>query len=220
MKQSVLFLCCITVGSITTYLLLSNRTQKTISHTPEKQTHSPSFSVENAPKDSLRGSIASLSGDVTWISRTATDEAALRPTTRLQQGESITTGKNGRVTITMNSCSFTLSPDSKINIIQTLPISLVIEQLTGEVTYTNHCLIPLSVRSGELIVSLENGEMKLSIDEKSSIITLFTIQDTAIAAYNDTKQKSTVIPIPVNTLLTFDPDSRSSTSKKIIKKLQ
>ena len=57
------------------------------------------FSLENAPNQSLKADIVSLSGKVTWVSRTAVLGKLISSPISLGQGEEIAADGNGAVAI-------------------------------------------------------------------------------------------------------------------------
>src|SRR5579872_4703562 len=78
------------------------------------------FSLSQAPSESLRGVIESLSGNISWQSRTATEETNINFPIPRQQGEVLET-KVGKVTLSFaNIGKIDLFEDTKVSFIQTL----------------------------------------------------------------------------------------------------
>ena len=135
MKALLFFLPALALG-IAIPLLVVNQT-RTYELTPSRTTpplHTR-FSLSEAPADSLRATITRLSGEVTWESRTASSASPLTAPRILQQGEILTTGQSGTASLTLaDTCSITLSPDTELNLIQTLPANIVLEIPLGKIT--------------------------------------------------------------------------------------
>src|SRR5579863_6283243 len=84
------------------------------------------FSLTNAPVNSLKGNIITMSGMVTWLSRVAKNPVQLSVSRMIQQGEELGTGKDGNATVVIqNNSTLTLLPNSDVNFIQLLSEDLV-----------------------------------------------------------------------------------------------
>lgn len=165
----------------------------------------PAFSVANAPRDSLRGTMLSLSGTVQWESRTATTPATITTLQTLQQGEELTTQKDGKATIEFTpTCIITLSPSTNLSIIQTLPTNLVFAQSQGTVTYTKSTTTPLAVRSLDALVQLTQGNVTISVDKDTAQMTVGVSSESATIAFNDSQTISNVVTIPSGKAYVFD----------------
>src|SRR6185437_11369459 len=106
------------------------------------------FSLKNAPSESLRGTITSMSGDVNWLSRTDAKSTQLKTKQTVQQGEEVSTGNNGKAVINIkNTAVLAIQPNSHISIIQLLPQNFVFVQDKGTVDYGNAVKYPTTVRS-------------------------------------------------------------------------
>src|SRR4051794_20941381 len=93
MKKLFIFLSSIIIGFLLVFIYKTFSPTKQV-ETLQKQTEQAShFSIENPPSNSLKGEIATFSGEVQWQSRTATEGAKLDAVRPLQQGENIITKK-------------------------------------------------------------------------------------------------------------------------------
>ncbi|MBI3888149.1 hypothetical protein HY310_03735 [Candidatus Microgenomates bacterium] len=145
------------------------------------------FSIENAPINSLRGYVATLSGRVNWLSRVATEPALLN-TNILQQGDTLITSDSARLKISFKDTNISLEPKTEVEIIQTLPDQLVFNQKSGEATYSGE----LSVRSLRLLSKISGT---VSIKIKNDLIYLNIVEGKAIAAFNDINFNSKVVEV-------------------------
>ncbi len=164
------------------------------------------FSLENAPSESLKGKIISMSGEVNWLSRVATESSKLANNTQLQQGESVMTGSEGNIKIQFgNAAEINLLPKTQIDIIQTLPDNIVFNQASGSALFKKTANYPLSVRALHLLVETENS-VTISID--NSIVTLKSDLGNSKAAFNDLNNESQVITVTEGSRYTFNDDTR------------
>ena len=162
------------------------------------------FSLAKAPSDSLSSSVISLSGDVTWESRIATAAVKLKNTQMLQQGESVSTEKNGTASLAFfQRVLLRLSPNTTISYIQTLPIDIVIEQNTGKALYTTTGLSPLSVRVLNLLV-YDTKPSTYAITFSSPMVTVQLTSGYLTLAYTNADNTSAVIPVKTGQEILFD----------------
>ena len=99
------------------------------------------FSLEKAPSESLVGTISGINGDVEYESRTATESAKINSPVEVQQGESLSTGDNGKVILNFkDAADITIDSSSGVDIIQTLPAFILLLIL-----YYQNCLFHLSL---------------------------------------------------------------------------
>ncbi len=184
----------------------------TVSSPAPKQNLSTSavpYSFEAAPSQSQQASVISQSGEVSSISRIATEAATLMQNT-LQQGESILTGTDGRVEIQFPaSDSATLAEKSQLNLIQTLQNKIVLEHVGGVIRYRG----TLSIRAKRLLVVLQNAEMTITYDSKKDLVQLSVHTGSVTTAYNDTKFVSQVQTISAGHSAVFN-----NTKRKLIVK--
>jgi hypothetical protein len=152
------------------------------------------FSLTHAPAATLKGNIISLSGDTKWQSRIATQPAQLTQPIALAQGEEITTGTNGKMEITFpKGITMDLSSNSDVEIIQTLPQSILFAQKSGTIQYTKTESSPLSIRSNNLLIDLQNGTITVTMTGDISTITVS--KGTISTAYNNVDTKSIVTSV-------------------------
>lgn len=177
--------------------------------TPTENAPVTSFSLEEAPSDSVRGTIKSLSGNVWWESRTATQPARLAKQTILQQGEKLIASDDGRLTVEFTSFSaISLSPESEVEIIQTLPTSMVFNQLKGDVHYSTSGAEPISIRSLNMIATLVNGTMDIGVNRNSGDVVLDLQNGTATVAYNSPSFVSKVWDLSAGDTFEYNSNER------------
>lgn len=171
------------------------------------------FSLVKAPSKSLVGTVTSLSGDVEWQSRIATDSAKIFSPIQIQQGESVSTGLNGSMNISFpGSSEINIFPLSTIEFAQTLPADIVIAQTKGSVEYKKLSDVPLTVRALHLLVE-GGGNFKVTIDDKKPVIEVFVETGSVTVAYNDINNLSKVVEIPADKILSFNDKTRKTVIK-------
>lgn len=170
---------------------------------------STQFSLEKAPKQSLQGQIASLSGVVLWQSRTATEGAKLLSPRILQQGENLETKDNGSVTFTFPHLgTISLQPKTKLEIIQTLPVNPVFTQDNGTATYNKSGDLPLSIKSLHLLIMPKTGMLTVTTSEKLKTVRVSLANGSAEAAYEDTDNNTQTVMLKSDETLVYADDSR------------
>jgi hypothetical protein len=166
------------------------------------------FSMEDAPSESLRGHIASMSGDVLWQSRVATEPAQLVAQRDIMQGENLVTKDTGTLElIYQNVADIIVDQDSEIDIVQALPASIVITQQNGNVTYKKSGSIPLAVKISGLLVSLEEGTVTITFDNANTSVNVVASNGKAKVAYTDSDNTSEVTEVETGNTFVFDTDS-------------
>lgn len=149
------------------------------------KTEVSNFSLENAPTESLRGKITKLTGDVAWQSRVATEEAKVENLTEVQQGERVVTGTDGSLAISFeNAVNISISKNSDLDIVQTLPVNLVFLQNSGIVNYEKTGDSPVSVRSMHLI-AVGSKEINVNVDKEKSLTTIKNVDGELKITFND-----------------------------------
>src|SRR5260370_25910131 len=107
-RQLLIVIATFILGLIITlgmYMAISKKHIAVVSHSTSSH-----FSLKKAPSESLVGHIASMSGEVLWESRIATQSSPLSAPQAIQQGEEVDTGKDGLGSISFyNTLTFTLS---------------------------------------------------------------------------------------------------------------
>lgn len=214
MKSAFIFVIFLIVGFISTFFLINKKTSQEVTKPKVKVSQSVSkFSLEKAPSTALHGDITLLTGDVKWQSRVATEASSITIKQRVQQGESLETGPTGTASLAFPSMLFTLSPDTKLNIIQSLPTSIVLEQPKGEIAYQTTSSTLLGIRISPLLIESEGGEFLIYIDEDDGIVTISVKSGVVTTAYNDSDAFSNVEKIEKGQVMTFNPSTRTSTIK-------
>ncbi len=219
MKNLAIFLFFIIAGMLISfaYFKLSPQTKVlTQSSTTPPPSGGPasnqnSFSLENAPSQSIRGEIATMSGNVEWEGRVATQAAKINSPQTIQQGESISTKEDGKVNLIFpTAVNLSIFPNTNLAIIQTLPVNIVFSQTKGIVDFTTLSSIPVSVRSHSLLVQLVEGEMILTVSDTTPFISLDIKKGSATAAYNDSQNVSQIIEVKKGERLVFNDDTRQA----------
>lgn len=171
------------------------------------------FSVEQAPSESKKGIIASMSGTVEWESRVATVPAQLTTPIPVQQGESLTTVDDGQVSVNFSDIgSVTLAPKSKIEFIQTLPGNFVVNQSEGTIHYQKTGSTPIAIRSLHLLITM-TGTITVTVDKDTGIITVVVNNGSATVGFNDLQYISHVVNINSGQEYIFDDMQRTGTLK-------
>ena len=166
------------------------------------------FSLEKAPSQSLVGSITSMTGDVEYESRVATEAAKISSPVSIQQGESLTTGETGKLILNFkDTVDISVDENSGISVIQTLPADLVFWQTLGSVEYKKLGTHPVSIRVGHLVIENE-GDMKISFTKDSPVTTIVMINGTGTVAYNSLNNVSRVVNITTGQILKFNEGTR------------
>jgi hypothetical protein len=173
------------------------------------------FSFENAPRNSIKGDITILSGEVNWLSRTATEPAGLVSNTKIQQGEELQTGKKGNVSVVFPSLGIlSLSENTNVKIIQTIPSSFVLTQTSGTAEYEKTSTGEFSIRSLHLLSTIDSGRVTITVDEIDKEITIIVHTGTLTVGYNDLDNISTVQTLSKGETLIFNDETRDTTIKK------
>lgn len=172
------------------------------------------FSLENAPSESLKGKIISMTGKVNWESRIATEEAELSKDTTLQQGEQIDTKEDGNITVQFgDKASVIISPKTQIDIIQTLKEDVVFSQASGSAVYKKTGDYPVSVRVKHILVE-NGGQVSVSMDEVNpSLITISADSGSSTLAFNDQDYMSNKVILTERQKYLFNDDTRQGDLK-------
>lgn len=171
------------------------------------------FSLDKAPSNSLVGVITTMSGEVLYESRMATESAVITKSQEIQQGESVSTGNDGKLIINFkDAVEIILEDNSGVNIIQTLPANLVFKQTLGFVTYKKIGTYPVSIRVGHLLIE-NKGEIKISFTKDSPITTILIINGSATIAYNNLNNVSKVVKLEAGQSLQFNEGNRQVVTK-------
>jgi hypothetical protein len=214
MKVFLSFLVMFVLSAGITFFLTHNPVAK-----PQpliKPLSESAFSVEDAPSDSLRGHIATMSGEILWQSRVATAPAALITQPEILQGENIVTKETGTIVLDYkNAARITIQPDSELDIVQSLPANLVMTQQSGTITFEKLGSVPLSVKSSNLLVNQDQGKMSITVSPDQTSVTVDVLEGTAHAAYTDENNTSQVTEIPEGNEFVFDISTQTSSLKPL-----
>lgn len=168
-----------------------------------------SFSLYVAPRDTLRGTIVSLSGDVGWQPRIATEPAKITKPIQIQQGEEIKTLETGQATVVFSKiANLTIYPKTEINFIQTLPSNVLIEQNIGTAEYIKLSDSPLSVRSLDLLIKINQGNIVVSVSENQPYIIIDVKSGSITVGYNDIDYITQMLDVASGNRLIFRTDTK------------
>jgi hypothetical protein len=166
------------------------------------------FSLSKAPSQSLVGTITSMSGDVEYESRVATEAAKIYSPVPVQQGESLTTGANGKLILSFEKAvEIDISSDTSIGVVQTLSADMVFSQNTGRAEYIKLTDIPVTIRSYHLLIE-NNGDVTVSVDKIKPIVTVSVNSGSATFAYNNINNISRVLIVISGKKLIFNDGTR------------
>jgi hypothetical protein len=167
------------------------------------------FSLEKAPSESLQGSIATVSGSVIWLSRTAAKPVKLTSLRSIQQGEELSTGSNGQAVIKIqNDTSLLLLQNTHVSIIQLLPENFVFVQDKGSVRYENTIQVPVSVKSFGLITLITKGIVTVTVDPKNQKVTVAVVKGIIKEAYEDAQNTSNVLTVNAGQTFVYDETNK------------
>lgn len=173
------------------------------------QAQPTSYSAEIAPSLSLRGQITTLSGDVSWQSRIATDAAKINQKQTIQQGESLQTGDNGSVAVLFtDQAMISLFAKTQVDFVQTLPADLVLVLDKGSIDVQKTGGDPLTIRALHLLIDQKSGELGIVLDPDQQTVAINANKGTATVAYNDVNLVSQVVTIPQGKQYYFDDQTR------------
>ncbi len=218
MKNLALFILFLFIGaaSVFTYFKLSSQTPSSPSR-PSSTTpyiKPNEFSIENAPTQSIKGMIQTLTGDVEWEGRVATQAAKINSPQTIQQGESISTKEDGKINLIFpTAVNLSIFPNTDLAIVQTLPVNIVFSQAKGIVDYISLSSVPVSVRSHSLLIQLNEGEMVLTVSDTTPFITLDIKKGSATIAYNDSQNISQVVKVKEGKRFVFNDDTLQAVLK-------
>jgi len=215
MKKIILFLVpfLITIIAVVGYFKLTQRISAISIPNLPKVSFSDlvkfsRFSLEKAPSQSLVGTITSMSGEVEYESRIATEAAKINSPVQVQQGESLKTGLDGKLVLSFDKVAeIDISSDTLVGIVQTLPADMVFSQNSGTAEYKKLADTPVTIRSLHLLIE-NNGDVTVSIDKIKPIITVTVNSGTATFAYNNIDNISRVLTLESGKKLTFNDDTR------------
>ena len=167
------------------------------------------FSLEQAPSDSIRGQITGMSGEIWWQSRTATEPAKLSEPAIIQQGETLIASESGNITVNFDpAAKLTLFPETKVGIIQTLPLNLVFHQTKGVSQYLVSGASPVTIRSLNLIANIDEGLFVIDTNEETGAIILSLKAGSGQVGYNSPEFDSKVWELEPGDVFEYDSNER------------
>ena len=210
MKSFLLFLVFLLLGL---FIAMSyqywNINLLTLNTRPEITTK---FSLKNAPTESLPASVATISGNVNWQSRTVAKSVPLKMYQKIQQGEEISTGANGKAGIRIqNDAVFLLQHNAHVSIIQLLPVNFVFMQDKGEVEYADTIRVPVSVRSLDLVSIITNGNVIITVDQNKQKVTVVVLKGNVKEGYEDLQNNNDVMDLNAGQTFIFDEANKVGT---------
>lgn len=210
MKKLFLFFFLLGLIATAGYSLWNN--QKVIENLISPiSTQSSLFSMINAPKNSVKGQMTNLIGEIAWQSRVSSQSMVIKKPVEIQQGESLQSGKDGKSTVLFeNYVVVDISSNSDLEFIQTLPNNFVFNQKEGNVSYEQIGSTPLSVRTLHSIVKINSGSVAISVDIEKGTVDLTVKKGTVTIGYNDINFVSQVIPVSVGQELIYNDKSREA----------
>ncbi|MDP3973767.1 MAG: hypothetical protein Q8P92_02955 [Candidatus Daviesbacteria bacterium] len=212
MKNLILFFAAVVVGIFTMFGAQSLKV-KSNSNLDAQFTKTSLFSSDKAPRDSLVGNIVTLSGEVAWQSREATEPAKINSVRLIQQGEELKTA-TGSATINFeNAAKLVISQNSEISFAQTLPANFVFVQNMGTVEYNRLGKIPLSIRVMHLLIDQDLGDIMVSIDEDKQRVIVDVKNGKITAVFNDLEFNSKLFNVSEGKRLIFNDDTREAEVK-------
>lgn len=157
------------------------------------------FSLIDPPNLSLKADIVNLRGEIFWQSRVSETPVKLETLSYLQQGEGIETGDDGSLEVSFRDVlKIIINKNTKLDILQTLPANIVFSQGKGNVKYQKISNIPVSVRSGLLLIEvLDQTEVNVSND-------LVEVSGNAKIAYNNNINETKLREVPPGRKLVFN----------------
>jgi hypothetical protein len=208
MKRTIVFLLYFLLGFflIFSYKKINQAITSQQLKTPLTQS---AFSLDVAPAKSLRGTIISLFGEVSWQSRIATESSLITEAMQIQQGETIKTSETGRaVVIFFKIVNINIYPKTEINLIQTLLSNIVIEQNSGKSEYTKLDNYPLNIRSKNLLIKINQGGITVTMNEDQPYVLVDVKSGSITIGYNDSNYITRVLDIKSGNRLIFQTDTK------------
>lgn len=167
------------------------------------------FSLANAPSNSIRGTIASMSGTINWLSRTADKPVTITSKRTIQQGEDLSTGQNGKAAVNIhNTALVSLSPNTHVSFIELLPQNFVINQVKGSVIYETTIQVPVSIVTNDLLTVANNGIFSITYNPDSSTVSVYVGRGVATEGYEDSQNNSNVVPLSEGQTYIFNTTTR------------
>lgn len=208
-KYLMLFLLFLLIGVGVTFGYSFWKKEKATVVTQVSPKEEPFF-IKPPPKESRIGTVSTMSGQILWESRIATEPAKIKDLKQVQQAETLATGKDGYATVTFpDATTISISPESKIEFVQTLPVNFVFKQIKGEINYLKKGTIPFSVRSLHLLMTFSDGEYVIKTDSDTHTLVLTVKKGSVKAAYNNLQYETQSVEIKEGEKYIFDDDKRT-----------
>lgn len=152
-----------------------------------------SFSFQ-PPSEALTGKLIEVEGELKKEPRDDEEFRGVEKGEEILDGEKLATGKDSRVVVEFSGfAEVTLGSNSEIAFINLLPSSFLIKQASGVVNYKLlQSENPLSVRSLNLLFTLEAGESKITTNEEEGGIIVEQLLGKAKIAMVDLENKTHV----------------------------
>lgn len=214
MKQVIVGLLCVLLGAAgaigINFAKNHSRPKPIITIAKKGANFLPSqFSLENAPTDSIRGTIATMSGEIYYQARTATGAAKLNQAIPVQQGETWIASDSGNLTINFApAATVALFPQTKLEVIQTLPLNLVFNQTEGVGQYNAVGVNPVTIRGFNLIINLDSGLLVVDTNPETGTVILDLKTGSARVAYNSPEFDSKIWQLEPGDVFEYDSSLR------------
>lgn len=215
MKSTLILIGSILVGILVMFLVPTLTTQK-----PEKPLVNPTssspipeskFSIENAPTDSLKVQVSTMSGKILYQDRVATEPAEVKTLKEVQQGETLVTDQTGSLKAQIpGQLNLNIFPKTELEFTQTLPSNIVLTQNKGQVEYLRPGSDPVSIRSNDLLIEMDGTDLVITVNDDQSRITVEATKGPVKVGYNDASQLSTVKSISEGDTLIFNEDTKTA----------
>lgn len=214
MKYLFIFLIFLFIGIGITFGFSVWKKEKAVVLTKITPPQENRFSIEPAPKQTLTGLVATMSGQILWQSRIATQPAERKDLKQIKQAELLVTGKESSASVIFkDAVTINLFSESEIEFVQTLPVNFVFRQNKGKINYVKKGSIPLSVRSLHLLMTFTDGEYFLNTDSENHTMELTVKKGLVKAAYNNLQFETQTIEIKEGEKFVFEDDSRTGEIK-------
>lgn len=213
MKVLFLFIISLIVGITSGVFFFKADLKPSIISPVTKASSDPFFSLENPPSQSLQGKISSVVGDVQLQSRLATEPAKLADNRRVRQGELVATGEDGSLDIHFEGeAEISVSSNSKLDFVQTLPNHIVVVQSSGSARYKTESSAGISVRSLHLLgVISESSDVE--VENKDGDLTIIVHSGSVKFGFNDIENITTTVNVGEGETYVYDDETRSGEIK-------
>ncbi len=189
----------------------SNNTSPTSEKLSERE--KIKYSLETPPSESLKGNITSMTGEIFWQSRVATESSKIISPRIILQGENLSTGAESSLSLTFEkSCVLNMEEKTAVEIIQTLPANIVFRQTSGVAQYSNTGSFPVSIRTLSTLADID-GTTEISVDMDKSVVIITALSGSAIIAYNDLGYVSHQISVETGQKYIFNHATRKGALK-------